>query len=107
MPRRWIRSGGQAGDAAPDLVGLVVVSKTVTQTVSGSKPSCRRSWEPVTSSQAKRDRLLLEVVAEGEVAVHLEERRVPRGLADLLDVEGAHALLHAGRPRPRRGLLGQ
>ena len=27
---------------------------------------------------------------------------MPGGLADLLDVEGAHALLHAGRARPRR-----
>ena len=53
------------------------------------------------------DGALLEVVAEREVAVHLEERAVPRGLADLLDVTGAHALLHAGRPVPRRGLLTQ
>ena len=47
----------------------------------------------------------LEVVAEAEVAVHLEERAVARGLADLLDVEGAHALLDAGRALVRRGLL--
>src|SRR3712207_8253356 len=46
----------------------------------------------------------LEVVTEGEVAVHLEERAVAGGLAHLLDVEGAHALLHAGRPRVGRRL---
>jgi hypothetical protein len=40
----------------------------------------------VSNSQASLDRALLEVVAEGEVAVHLEERAVPGGLADLLDV---------------------
>ena len=51
------------------------------------------------------DRPLLEVVAEGEVAVHLEEGAVPGGLADLLDVQGPHALLHRGRPGPGRGLL--
>ena len=51
------------------------------------------------------DRQLLEVVAEREVAGHLEERRMPRGLADLVDVEGAHYLLHGCRPRVgRRGL---
>ncbi len=54
------------------------------------------------------DGVFLEVVAEREVAVHLEERAVPGGLADLFDVQGPHALLHAGRPRPgRRHLTGQ
>lgn len=51
------------------------------------------------------DRLALEVVAEAEVARHLEEGVVPGGDADVLDVTGAHALLHAGRGRVRRGLL--
>src|SRR5690606_33368060 len=41
------------------------------------------------------DRLALEVVTEGEVPRHLEERAVPRGLADVLDVVRADALLHA------------
>ena len=50
------------------------------------------------------DGLGLEVVAEGEVALHLEEGAVPGGLADLLDVEGADALLHRRRPVPWRGL---
>jgi len=49
----------------------------------------------------------LEVVAEGEVAVHLEEGAVAAGLADLLDVAGAHTLLHAGGTLPRRRLLAQ
>src|SRR5690606_29020511 len=42
------------------------------------------------------DGAFLEVVAEGEVAAHLEERAVPGGLADLFDVRRAHALLDAG-----------
>src|SRR5690606_3888552 len=50
---------------------------------------------------------LLEVVAEGEVARHLEEGVVAGGDADFLDVTGAHALLHAGRARERRRLLAQ
>src|SRR5690606_8890724 len=53
------------------------------------------------------DGAFLEVVAEGEVAVHLEEGAVPGGPADLLDVEGPHALLHRRGPGPRRGLLAQ
>ena len=50
------------------------------------------------------DRLGFEVVAEGEVAVHLEERGMPGGLADLVDVEGPNALLHACCAVERRRL---
>ena len=53
------------------------------------------------------DRPLLEVIAEGEVAVHLEERSMPSGLADIVDVVGADALLHTGGPGPRRGFSAQ
>ena len=56
-----------------------------------------------------RDRVLLEVVAEREVAEHLEERVVARRLADLVEVvvlaAGAHALLR-GRRALVRALLG-
>ena len=48
------------------------------------------------------DRLALEVVAEAEVAQHLEERLVERGPADVLDVAGADALLAGRRPREAR-----
>ena len=51
------------------------------------------------------DGAFLEVVAEREVAAHLEERAVPGRLADVLDVGGADALLHAHRPVVRRRLL--
>ena len=53
------------------------------------------------------DGLFLEVVAKGEVPQHLEHRQVPGGGADEVDVHRAHALLDAGRPRPRRGFLSQ
>ena len=47
------------------------------------------------------DRALLEVVAEGEVAEHLEEGVVARGVADVVEVvvlaAGAHALLRGRR----------
>ena len=52
------------------------------------------------------DRVGLEVVAEREVAEHLEERVVARRVADVVEVvvlaAGAHALLRGGRARVRR-----
>ena len=50
------------------------------------------------------DRAFLEVIAEGEVAVHLEERAVTGRLADVVDVVRADALLHRRGARPRRRL---
>src|SRR4029077_11172710 len=44
---------------------------------------------------------------EREVPQHLEERAVPGGLADFLDVRRAHALLRAGGPVERRRRLAQ
>src|SRR5436309_7963751 len=48
------------------------------------------------------DGLLLEVVAEGEVAEHLEERQMPCGGPDLLDVGRPEALLARRHARLRR-----
>ncbi len=56
---------------------------------------------------APGDRLLLEVVAEAPVAEHLEEGEVAGGVADLLDVGGAEALLHVGEARRRRLLAAE
>ena len=54
------------------------------------------------------DRAFLEVVAEGEVAGHLEERVVPGGDTPTFSMSsGADALLHAGGPRERRGRLAE
>ena len=50
------------------------------------------------------DRTFLEVIAKGEVTVHLEERAVTGRLADVVDVVRANALLHRRGARPRRGL---
>ena len=80
--------GLQHGD--PDPVGVEAVA-----------PLVLRAGDQVPGVP---DRLSLEVVTEGEVAVHLEKRVMPGGLADLLDVEGANALLHAGGAVPRRRL---
>ena len=51
------------------------------------------------------DGLVLEVVAEGEVAQHLEVGAVAGGLAHVLDVAGADALLTGADPAAGRLLL--
>ncbi len=57
----------------------------------------------------EQDGALLEIVAEGEIAEHLEEGVVARGVADIVEVvvlaAGAHAFLRRGHPRRSR-LLG-
>ncbi len=53
------------------------------------------------------DRALLEVVAEREVAEHLEEGQVAGRDAHVLDVHRAEDLLARGQPRVRRRLLAE
>ena len=63
--------------------------------------------QPVLAGQefpAPRDHLLLEVVAQGPVAQHLEEGQMA-GIAHLVDVAGADALLHVRQPRAHGMLL--
>src|SRR5205085_7726335 len=93
---------GHADDLVPDALGLVVVE------VDGDPELLRVEAVAAVGLRAGqqlpgvRDGAFLEVVAEGEVAAHLEERAVPGGLADLLDVRRAHALLDAGGARRGR-----
>ena len=82
------------------------------------------SWNTVTHSRSfgmpersgdeipgEMDRLALEVVAEAEVAEHLEKRVVPGGVADVLQIvvlaAGAHAALRGGRARIVARLLAE
>ena len=107
MPRRWMRPSGTPDLVAPDPEGLVVV------VVDGRPEPVLGEAEPALGLRpgeqlpGERDRLLLEVVPEGEVAQHLEERAVPGRLADLVDVGRADALLHARGPRVGRLTLPQ
>ena len=95
------------GDALfqPEIGGLVVVE------VDGDPHLLRIEAEAALALRARDqipsegDSALLEVVREGEVPAHLKEGAVPGGLADLLDVQSAHAFLDADRPLEGRGLL--
>ena len=72
-------------------------SNTVTQISSGSKP------KPVERElPAVAHRLGLEVVADGEVAEHLEEGQVALGRPDNLDVDRSESALRGGQPPARR-----
>ena len=69
-------------------------------------------WKPELLGHelpGESDRVALEVIAEAEVAEHLEERVVAGGMTDLLEVvmlsAGAHALLHGRRAASARWLL--
>jgi hypothetical protein len=59
----------------------------------------------------KVDRVALEIVAEGKIAQHLEERVVPRGIADVFQIvvlaSGAHAPLRRSGALIRTQLLSQ
>ena len=105
-PRRWMRSAG---------------TPTASRQMSAASSSSRwtRDPEPVAVEPehlghqlpGQRDGVGLEVVAEAEVAQHLEEAEVAGRAPDELDVvvlaPDAHALLHRRGPRVRRRLLAQ
>ncbi len=76
--------------ALPDLDGLVVVLEHGEVELFGGQAQ-NLSRELVGPCA----HLALEVLAEAEVAQHLEEAEVT-GIADVLDVVGAHALLNRG-----------
>ena len=90
----------------PELVRLLVPGQSALAVEHGGGEPLLREAEPARAGHelpAPGDGVLLEVVAEGEVPEHLEERVVTRGEAHVLEVvvlaPGAHALL--GRRRAR------
>ena len=107
-PRRTIRSGGM-----PTRFHASIATVSSSSSSTGS-PSCTVAQSRSGSSfirvgdelPGEVDRLVLEVVAEREVAEHLEEGAVPVGAADVLEVgvlaAGAQHLLDADDPRRRR-----
>ncbi len=69
--------------------------------------ACREAEHLARELPGEFDRLALEVVAEREVAEHLEERQVPGGVADVVDVHRAKHLLAARQARRGRRLLAE
>src|SRR5690606_26927660 len=77
----------------PDLSGFVVVL------VDGEPEAIGVEAEAFGHQLVRpRDRLLLEVVPEAEVAQHLEEREMPGGGPDDVDVDRSGALLDGRGP---------
>ena len=88
---------GQAGDLLPQIEGVVVVD------IDGDEEALLGQAVFLGDQvPGQLDGALLEVVAEGEVAEHLEEGVVARGVADVVEVvvlaAGAHAFLRRHRP---------
>ena len=87
---------GEACDLLPQLEGVVVVD------IDGDQQPILRQAEFLGDQRpGKLDRALLEIIAEREVAEHLEEGVVARGIADIVEVvvlaAGAHAFLRGHR----------
>ena len=83
---------GEARDLLPQLERLVVLGEH-----GDEEPLARQAEFLGDQVPGELDGELLEVVAEGEVAEHLEKRVVTRGVADIVQVvvlaAGAHAFL--------------
>ena len=103
-PRRWMRSAGKPTSSRQMRSASSSSSCTVTHSRLGVESEHVGDELP-----RPRDRVGLEVVAEAEVAEHLEEREVAVRAADVVEVvvlaAGAHALLRRRRPLVRRRLL--
>ena len=89
---RMIFSSGRPGDLLPEVERLVVVD------IDGDRQPVLRQAEILGDQvPGELDGAVLEVVAEREVAEHLEEGVVARGVADIVEVvvlaAGAHAFL--------------
>ena len=93
---RMIREFGQARDLLPQVEGLIVVD------IDGRRQLVLGQAEFLGDQvPGELDGAVLEIVAEREVAEHLEEGVVARGVADIVEVvvlaAGAHAFLRGDR----------
>ena len=99
--------GRQADDAGPVVVGDLVLLPDGHPQAVAVEPVAAFGDGRGQQAPGQVDGALLEVVPEGEVAVHLEEGAVAGRLAHVVDVVGADALLHRGGPGPRSRLGAQ
>ena len=95
---RMIFSSGSPAIFFHSAAGLLVVVIDGDEQASLGEPEFLGDQLP-----GELDRALLEIVAEGEIAEHLEEGVVPGGIADIVEVvvlaAGAHAFLRRGGAR--------
>ena len=94
---------GQSGDLGPQTRGLVILGINRDQQPVALEAELAHDEVP-----GQLDRAFLEIVAEREIAEHLEKRVVPGGVADVFEIvvlaAGAHAFLR-GRGALIRALL--
>ena len=100
--------GGDADLLVPDAEGLVVGGGGFVAGEHGGVEPVGLQAHPLGGGQelpGPVDGVPLEVVAKGEVAQHLKVGAVAGGVADVLDIAGADALLAGGHPVAGRLLL--
>ena len=90
---------GDAGDVAPELGGVLILGEDGDQQLVLGQAEVARQQGP-----GVLDRLWLEVVAEGEIAQHLEEGVVARGVAHIVEVIVLAARADAFLRRRRGGI---
>ena len=89
---------GEAGDLLPQIEGLIV------GVIDGDEQAVVAELEFLGDQlPGELDRVGFEIVAEGEIAEHLEERVVARGIADIVEIVVLAAGAHAFLRRWRRG----
>ena len=92
---------------APQIGGLLVAGAVLVACEHGEGQAILGQAQPLLAGQelpAPRNHLLLEVVAQRPVAQHLKEGQMA-GIANVVDVAGADALLHVGQAMAHRVLL--
>ena len=99
--------GGETNGLSPNLERLFVTLVNGDPQTLGIQAKTTLILRGSQQLVSERNRLLLEVITEGEVTSHLEEGTVTRSLTNLFNIQGADALLHAGRAGERRGLTAQ
>src|SRR5829696_1558805 len=85
-------------DLLPEPFGVFIRRHFRVALVNGEPQSLRIEFQNIDQQlPGVLDRVFLEVVAKGKITEHLEERVMPRGLADLVKIvvlaAGTHALL--------------
>ena len=100
--------GGDADLLVPDAEGLIIGGGSLVAGEDGGVETAGVQAHPLRAGQklpGPVNGVLLEVVAEGEVAQHLKVGAVAGSLTDVLDIAGADALLAGGHPVAGRLLL--